>query len=634
MAKWISPVARGRVAAALLVLAAAVPCRGADKSAAELLPASTLFYAEIDRPKEVIGLVLDHPLRKRLEQSPEYRKAFETPQFKEFEAVVKAVEQRSGVPWRRAIEVTAGGGLVVAVDARTQGLVVLSKSTDPTVTAQVRDALLSLAREDAQAKGNPDPVEVKEYRGLTAHKAGDSIFGTMGPWLLISNKQDLAKEVADVFLDGGKSLADFGEFKEARASVAKGTEKPTAWAYVRMEPIRLMNAGKAPFDKDARGDDPGVELLFGGLVAPLRNAPYATAALTLDRSRLKLAVSAPHDPKWVGAERSFFFAPGGEGGGAAKPLRPKGTVLSLSTYRDLSAWWQAGPDLVGEGAAAKMAQADSGLSAFLGGKSFGNDFLGALRPQIQFVVAQQDYSAAGVHAPTIRLPSFALVLRLKPNSTAANDVRKHLRVGFQSIVALANLDGASKGRPLLEMKTEHRGRCDIQYATFESADAATEDKPDDAKAPAKQGVAAGEKTGDANDKTKSPEMMKANADIHLNFSPALVMSPDHLILCSTRQVAEELADLASKEEPGKVQTIAENTLIEVSPRPVAQLLKDNREQLIAQNMLEKGHSREQAEKEIDLFVSLVNGVTEAGLRLVPTDKSITIELDVKTNMAE
>src|SRR5687768_15638243 len=58
------------------------------KSAAEFLPPTTLFYVELERPAEVIRLILDHPLRQRLEQSPDYQKAFDTPQFKEFQTVV------------------------------------------------------------------------------------------------------------------------------------------------------------------------------------------------------------------------------------------------------------------------------------------------------------------------------------------------------------------------------------------------------------------------------------------------------------------------------------------------------------------------------------------------------------------
>jgi hypothetical protein len=603
----------------------------ADRTAADLLPASTLFYAEVDNPKDLLGLVLDHPLFKRLEQSPDFQRALEDPKFKEFRAVVALVEARSGVPWRKAIEATAGHGLAIAFDANTQGLILLARADDKETADKVRDTLLEMVRQDAKGKGNPDPIETKKYRGLTGYKAGDAMIGTAGDWTVISNKQELAKAVADSFLDAdsadkaGPGLAADAEFKKARGDkVGNGDRaRPTAWAFVRLEPLRQKMAGDSNplFDKNAKSEDAGAELILGGLLGPLRNAPYATASLTLDRQHLNLALSAPNDPSW-GSQRKFFFAPAGEGGGAAKPLRPKNTILSLSTYRDLAGWWAAGPDLLNEGAAAKMAQADSGLSTFLGGKSFGTDVLGALRPQIQFVAAAQDYKAAGVSEPGIKLPAFATVLRLKEGGAA--QLRKPFSLAFQSIVTFANLDGASKGRPMLAMNTQKRGGAEIFAASYDAGDMEANPEP------------GAEKKADTKGESPNKEMMKAAAaDLYLNFSPALVISKDHLILASTRQIAVELADLAAKEGGAeKLARVPENTLIEVSPQPGAALLKANREQLIAQSMLEKGNTRAAAEKEVDLLVKLVGGVKDAKIKLTPTDKAMTLELDVTAGEME
>src|SRR2546423_7136160 len=99
----------------------------AERSGADLLPASTVFYAEVDHPKDVLDLVLDHPLFQRLQQSPDYQRALDDPKFKEFRAVVAILEARPGVPWRKALEATTGHGLAVAFDAKTQGLVLLAR---------------------------------------------------------------------------------------------------------------------------------------------------------------------------------------------------------------------------------------------------------------------------------------------------------------------------------------------------------------------------------------------------------------------------------------------------------------------------------------------------------------------------
>jgi len=404
-------------------------------------------------------------------------------------------------------------------------------------------------------------------------------------------------------------------FTDARRQSA-GADPATAWAFLRMGPVRAKGANNPVFDKSAKSDNPVAELLFGGLVGPLRNAPYVTASLKLREQGVKLTVSSPNDPAWVPEGRAFFFAQTGQGG-ADKPLKPKGTVLSISTYRDLAAWWEAGPDTYNEGVAAKMAQADSGLSTFLGGKSFGTDILGSFAPQIQFVVARQDYKAAGVPQPSIRLPAGALVLRLREKQAAKVDIKKHFRVAFQSIVALGNLDGTSKGRPLLDMMTERRGKAEILYATYE---------------PPAEGEGAGAEAADAKPQATGKEPGAAGAkaaekDIYYNFSPALVLSSDRVMLCSTKQIADELADLAAAAGTEKV---AQNTLVEISPRPIADLLRENREQLVAQNMLEKGHARDEAEKEIDVFVALVNAVSGGRISLTPTDKSISLEIEINT----
>ena len=56
----------------------------------------------------------------------------------------------------------------------------------------------------------------------------------------------------------------------------------------------------------------------------------------------------------------------------------------------------------------------------------------------------------------------------------------------------------------------------------------------------------------------------------MNFLPALVISKDHLILCSTKQLADQLAGVAEKEGPAEnIQKVPQYTLVEVSAAPIA-----------------------------------------------------------------
>jgi hypothetical protein len=589
----MSRIRPGILAFSLLILAALGRPARAEKSAAELLPASTLVYVEISDPKALLSTTLDSPLRKQIEQSPQFLEAMARPGAKKLKEAVRFIENRAGVQWRPTLAQITGGGIALAFEPLTQGVVVLVKPDESKTADAVRDALISLARNDAATHGKPNPISTKTYRGLKAWHTGEVTVAHLGAWVMICNKKGLAQRVADRFLDGGDALASDDDFAAAHRLAAGPGTPPSAWAFVRLAPIRFF-AQQPWLDPKSKSDNPGLELLLGGLIPVAQNAPYATASLWAAPDGIKLAAAAPMDPAWVPADRKFFFAPPRDG--AAKPLLPPRTLLSLTTYRDLTAMWQAGPDLFTEPVATQMAQTDSGLSAFFGGKSFGTDVLGAFKPQMQLVVAKQDFAPGGP-TPALKLPGAALVLEIKPDQFAA--VRKHFRVAFQGAIALSNLDGAQKGRALLELQTERRGDCEIQFATY-SAD----DQPQ------------------AKKETKSPK-----DDVYLNLSPAMALSSKHLILCTSRQLAEELADLEAKGD--SAGRIPENTLLAANPHLAADLIKANRDQLVAQNMLEKGHDRITAEREIDLLQAIADAFRDARLRLLPEQKSIRFELELK-----
>jgi len=223
-----------------------------------------------------------------------------------------------------------------------------------------------------------------------------------------------------------------------------------------------------------------------------------------------------------------------------------------------------------------------------------------------------------------------MVFRLKEKQAAAAQLRKHFRLAFQSLGTLTNLDGAAKGRPMLSVTTEKRGGTDILWAGYD-ADMMME--PSDPAARKAEGDKDNGEAKDAGEEAKA----KANPanDLHYNFSPALVISKNHLILCSTKQLADQLAGMAEKEGPvDNVARIPQNTLVELSAAPVAALLRANRDQLVAKNILEKGSEREEAEKQVDLLIKVVEGVRGAKLSLTPTEKTMTLELEITAEAAK
>ncbi|HZK82673.1 MAG TPA: hypothetical protein VFC46_16430, partial [Humisphaera sp.] len=127
----------------------------AEKAAAELLPKSVAFYVEMNHPTELMDLILDHPLRKTVEQSDAYRRAIAGDGYQKFMAILGVVEERAGVKWRPAIDAMAGAGIVLAFDPATNGVILLARPKDAAVADKVRDAFFGLARTDAQNNGKP-----------------------------------------------------------------------------------------------------------------------------------------------------------------------------------------------------------------------------------------------------------------------------------------------------------------------------------------------------------------------------------------------------------------------------------------------------------------------------------------------
>lgn len=114
-----------------------------------------------------------------------------------------------------------------------------------------------------------------------------------------------------------------------------------------------------------------------------------------------------------------------------------------------------------------------------------------------------------------------------------------------------------------------------------------------------------------------------------NFRPALAMPGDYVILSSTESLARDLID-AIKTAPDDPGTMLPQThsLLEIDGTPLASILVANQTVMVQNNMVEKGHSQAEAEKEIGMLCTLAGlvdhirlgfgldqGMTQASLRL-------------------
>jgi hypothetical protein len=561
-----------------------------ERTAAEVLPPSTVIFAEIRQPEKLLSTVYDHELVRRIAALDQVRSAMAKKEFLDFKAGVSLVEQQMGLPWRKIANQATGGGISFALDGKTRGVVILARATDNTTNTKLIEIVTNLANLDAKNKGKSESVKTGEYRGIKAYAIDKSKLAVVADWLVVSNNDDLGKQIIDRLLDRPKeSLADDAQFAKAYGAVRAST---TAWGYVNTATVRGAGLAKELFAEKA--DNPLIEFVAGGILSTLRKTPYFTVGLDVSDRQLRISATAPHDHGWAGELREYYFGPQGKG---VAPSRFSGDnmIVSLSGYRDVSAMWLRAGDLFNEQINDELAKAESGLSTLFSGKDFGEDILGAFRPEGQIVVVRQAF-AEGQPAPAIRLPAFALVAELKDPAKMQPELRRI----FQSLIGFLNIVGAMNGQPQLDLDMEKSDTMQLVTASY---------------------------LADPNAKDAT------GLKINYNFSPSIAFAGKRFVLASTKGLAKVLVTANAADRPPADGAQVVNTDAMLHFDTLREILADNRRQLVAQNMLSQGHTKEEAEKSIGALLELVGWFDHLALSLATTSGELQLSLEVGINAA-
>ncbi len=564
------------------------------KDAARFFPATTIVYAEVDQPAELMKNALGSEqisqLVKEIQSIPATRKAMEGKDFQKFQFALKIVEARLGQKWPDALSTLSRNGISLGFDPVTNGVAILMQAEDADSLNKITSSLVEMVEQDAKSKGEDPSFERLDYREAKVFKADKFGFATLKNWLLIANKSDVGRSILDALIDDSqKGLASTENFQNASRSRA---ENAIAWLYVDIDAARAAKPEESIYSN--RADDPGGEFLLGGLYSAFHETPYLTGELNTIQSGLKLKFSVPFDRSSISEEREHFFGAEGKGS-ASTPIHVPGHLLTISFYRDLSQMYQRAGDLFDEKANDDLAKADVGLSTLFSGRNFADEVLSGISPQMQFVIARQTFDE-GEPIPAIKLPGFALVAELRDPKTA----KKEFRRNFINAIGFFNIVGAMNGQPQLEID-------------FESIDG-----------------------GELVTTNMVPEIdQKANreARINYNFSPSIAFSDKLMIISTTSELAEAVA--TSKErlsvEPAEESGDVQNTAMLLSVKELVRLVVDNREHLISQNMLKEGHSHEEAETEIDSLVKFARLLKSSRAALSTSETTLDFTLDVEVN---
>jgi hypothetical protein len=596
----------GRIAVAIcLLLGAAGRSEAEAPSPADVarwVSSDAVIYLEALKPAAFVDRVLDDRVQAPLRAVPPLRAALEREEVGKLKDVAQQVAAKLGTTWQKALRDLTGGGAVFAAEAeegQPPRFFLIVTPTDADLLKRANTALLEMARKDAADKGKPDPVKQVEYRGQTGYAVGPKVvYGIVNDRLIIADRSETGKAVVDRILDGPASkasVADQSDWKARRAAVAPDA---IAWGMARMDRLRKLDPKR--YGSEAKPDT-GQTIFFGGWIDTLRKAPWLAASLTWTDSRLTADVTAPV-PAGGRTEAYDGYVPP-KGAGAPALVKVRGVIASLSLYRDLATVWEARADLLPPEAVQNLAKLDTFAGQFFGGRDFGTGVLGALASDWRLVAALQDYSAMKP-VPDVKLPAFALVMDLKPD----DDFAERLKVAFQSFIGLANLGAAeSKSKaPPLELGSE----------TFEGVTIATSQfmkppppKPaDDAGARAKRSVV-----------SSPPEPVHYRH----NFSPCAVQVGSYFVISSSLGLTRDL--VKALKSPAKAE---DATLVtEADGAVLSKLVYLNRSRMVMQNMLDRGHDKEQAEAEVRLISALLDYLGHGRLSIQDGADATRVELD-------
>lgn len=549
------------------------------QSAPDFLPKTTAVYVHVKDPAALTETIQNHPILNYVLEMKEVQQRMRSPQFAMAMLGRGLLEQQIGEDVIESFKKHTAHGIWVAVDTETNGVMLLFQSKDENELKKTAGKVLKFIASMAAQNGNEAPFKKVDYRDAVAAEFDGLLIARYKTWFMLTNKPKLAKSVVDNMIDGADaSLAQQDWFKQA---FAQQRSEADVWAAVDLATIRKIAKNQEAFL--GRTDNPGIELMFGGVLDALKNAPVALGELNLNE-HLDFSLSAPFDAKWANASREFFFGKN-LGGYAPKALNPKNMIANLTSYRDVGLWWLSKEELYGENVIAQLAQVDSQLSTIFSGMDFGEDVLGCLEPGVQIIVTENQYDDK--YIPDIKIPAFALVGTLKD----PDKIRRKLKIAFQSVVGFANINLGMNGQPQLEVETENIGDTKIASAEYYYEDGTEE------------GL------------------------LLFNFAPTIAFQGSHLILSSKRELAVELAELIAKGEKKAVE--AKNTRLKIDGQMLHKILMDNRESLIAQNMLNEGNDRKAAESQIEILFEIADLFKDASLDYGVTNQEMSVDFRLR-----
>jgi len=556
--------------------------------AIQWIPQDAVISLELSQPKALLELFAGEKATAAITALPLYRKQASTPQFKEFFNLVKSMEVTLGTDWRTGLAKLTGGGITFAI-CPEDTLILIIDAEDENMLEQFHEILLNGARSEAEKQGQPNRVASTQYRDVTAWTFnGKEAHALIGKRLVYSNRPEGLKAVLEIRDKGaGENLTSKAAYQAAKQAAGPDS---VATVFADLSLLKYIPEVAGLLEKS--GGNPLAALTFAGIVEAVRDSSWLALGLDVEESTLILRASM--DGKAVNSTNSAAFAlPNKAGEGALPNLSVPRRIAALSLYRDLYQFYAAKDDLFPERTSG-LIFFENMMGIFFSGRDLTNEVLVETRPEVRLVVAEQEYDPA-IGAPQVKLPAFALILRLR-HPEQFNEVAEE---AWQKAVGLINFTRGQQAMPglIIDRPIQEKTKFTVAYFSTSGID----------------------------DKT--------NLDQRFNFRPALAMPGEYLILSSTDGLAKDLIDSLNREMEQTTKPLAgTHSLVEIEGGQLASILQANHMTLVRGDMVKKGNTQEQSEAGIDMLISLVKFLKSVKLNIGIHEDLTTASLKMKLDL--
>jgi len=551
----------------------------------------TVAYVELPDPAGLILTLVEHPVVAAVLETDAAKKGMFSPGYIQFRLGLGLLEGQIGMGWQELSSHLTKNGLAASLASDGQSYVLIARSDDEPLLRKTVGTLLDFVAGQAKTANRESPFQIEENPSGKLAIFDQAVIARHGADLVIASDRNQAIDALER-LSGKKtgepSLHASAEYARALGSSSNGSNVS---AYVNLKYLRDRGQARQLFA--GMVDNPAAELIFGGVLEALKDSDWATGSISLDNTQIGLTLATGHDPKTVEASREYFFGPDGKSQ-ANDLINADGMLVNLTAWRDLGGWWLSKEELFDDGMVAQLIQADSQLTTFFAGLDFGGEVLGAIEPGLQIVADRQEYDEK--RNPSVKIPAFAIAGKLHD----PDKMGRRFKSAFQNLMGLVNYGLSQQGQPQFDLdSTNTETGCICSARPFNEPSAPTD-------------------------------------LIAFNFSPTLVIDGDLLVISSTAELGEKIAGLQIAEGAGGNETTmtkndksSPNTLLHIDLAAAVDALVENREGLIAQNMLDNGRSRDDAATEIDGVLEIARLLRSLNAELGVADDRLQFDLKIE-----